>query len=279
MVRPVTVSASPCSRPASSSAFMTTGTPPMRSTSVMTYRPKGFTSARCGTRSPMRLKSASVELDLGLVGDGQQVQHGVGRTAERHEHGDRVLEGLLGEDRARGDALPQHLDDGLAGATREPVATAVDGRRRRAAGQRHAERLGDRGHRVGGVHAAAGALARADGALDLVDLGAGDEPAGAGADGLERVDDRDVLVADATGHGRSGVEEDARTRRAGPRPSACPGSDLSQPASMTMPSMRSACMTVSTESAMTSRDTSEKCMPSWPIEMPSDTEMVPNSSG
>ena len=38
-------------------------------------------------------------------------------------------------------------------------------------------------------------------------------------------------------------------------------------------------MTVSTESAMTSRLTSEKCMPSWPIEMPSDTEMVPNSSG
>ena len=38
-------------------------------------------------------------------------------------------------------------------------------------------------------------------------------------------------------------------------------------------------MTTSTESAMTSRDTSEKCMPSWPIEMPSETEMVPNSRG
>ena len=30
-------------------------------------------------------------------------------------------------------------------------------------------------------------------------------------------------------------------------------------------------MTTSTESAMTSRLTSEKCMPSWPIEMPSET--------
>ena len=58
-----------------------------------------------------------------------------------------------------------------------------------------------------------------------------------------------------------------------------PGSDLSQPASSTEPSRRSACMTVSTLSAITSRDTSEKCMPSWPIEMPSDTEMVPNSIG
>ena len=58
-----------------------------------------------------------------------------------------------------------------------------------------------------------------------------------------------------------------------------PGSDLSQPASSTDPSRRSACITVSTLSAITSRDTSEKCMPSWPIEMPSDTEMVPNSIG
>ena len=58
-----------------------------------------------------------------------------------------------------------------------------------------------------------------------------------------------------------------------------PGSDLSQPAKVTRPSMRSACMTVSTESAMTSRDTSEARMPSWPIEMPSDTAMVMNSIG
>ena len=41
-----------------------------------------------------------------------------------------------------------------------------------------------------------------------------------------------------------------------------PGRDLSQPASITMASMRSACMTVSTLSAITSRDTKEKCMPS-----------------
>ena len=46
-----------------------------------------------------------------------------------------------------------------------------------------------------------------------------------------------------------------------------------------MPSRRSACTTHSTESAMTSRETSEARMPSWPIEMPSLTAMVPNSSG
>jgi hypothetical protein len=58
-----------------------------------------------------------------------------------------------------------------------------------------------------------------------------------------------------------------------------PGSDLSQPASSTDPSSRSALITVSTESAITSRDTNEKCIPSCPIEMPSETEIVPNSIG
>src|ERR671912_180191 len=58
-----------------------------------------------------------------------------------------------------------------------------------------------------------------------------------------------------------------------------PGSDLSQPANVTSASSRSACMTVSTESAMTSRDTSDARMPSWPIEMPSLTAMVVNSIG
>ena len=58
-----------------------------------------------------------------------------------------------------------------------------------------------------------------------------------------------------------------------------PGSDLSQPARVTSASKRSACITVSTESAMTSRDTSDACIPSCPIEMPSDTAMVVNSIG
>ena len=53
---------------------------------------------------------------------------------------------------------------------------------------------------------------------------------------------------------------EARSRRAAAI--SMPGSDLSQPASKTEPSRRSACITVSTESAITSRETKEKCMPS-----------------
>ena len=56
-----------------------------------------------------------------------------------------------------------------------------------------------------------------------------------------------------------------------------PGIDLSQPPVATSPSRRSAWITVSTESAITSRLTSEARIPSWPMEMPSDTVIVPNS--
>ena len=50
---------------------------------------------------------------------------------------------------------------------------------------------------------------------------------------------------------------------------------LSQPPIATSPSKPSAPATVSIESAITSRDTSEYFIPSVPIEMPSDTVMVP----
>ena len=111
-----------------------------------------------------------IELDAGLVGDRQQVQHGVGRTAERVGERDRVLERALGQDVVRSQPDPQHVDDRLAGAARVVVTPAVDGGRRRRARQRQPERLPDRAHRVGGEHAAAGALARAGVLLDRVQL-------------------------------------------------------------------------------------------------------------
>ena len=57
-VLPVTVKQSPCSRPASSSIFITRGTPPTRSRSNIRYSPKGFRLATSGVRSLMRWKSS-----------------------------------------------------------------------------------------------------------------------------------------------------------------------------------------------------------------------------
>ena len=58
-----------------------------------------------------------------------------------------------------------------------------------------------------------------------------------------------------------------------------PGMFLSQPATVTRPSIRSPNATVSMESAITSRLTREAFIPSVPMEMPSLTVMVPNWNG
>ena len=66
----------------------------------MWYLPCGFMSAMCGTRAADPVEVVELELDAGLVGDGEQVQHGVGGATERHDDGDGVLERLLGHDLA-----------------------------------------------------------------------------------------------------------------------------------------------------------------------------------
>ena len=62
-------------------------------------------------------------------------------------------------------------------------------------------------------------------------------------------------------------------------PMTQPGMFLSQPPMVTRPSRPSAPATVSIESAITSRDTSEYFMPSVPIEMASETVMVLKITG
>ena len=48
-------------------------------------------------RHPRRhpVEVVELELDACLVGDGEEMEHGVGRAAERHHHGDGVLERRL----------------------------------------------------------------------------------------------------------------------------------------------------------------------------------------
>ena len=57
------------------------------------------------------------------------------------------------------------------------------------------------------------------------------------------------------------------------------GRVLSHPAIVSSPSIRSACMTSSTESAIQSREGSEARIPSVPIAIPSETEIVWKRSG
>jgi hypothetical protein len=81
------------------------------------------------------------------------------------------------------------------------------------------------------------------------------------------------IASDAPGQNRSAVNEHRRPVESRHRNERA-GHILSQPPIATNPSMPWQPTTVSIESAITSRDTSEYFIPSVPIEMPSDTVMV-----
>ena len=212
-VLPVTVSASPWSSPASSRAFITTGTPPTRSRSAMTKRPAGRRSAKCGTRRPMRSKSSMLQLGLGLDRDRQQVQDGVGRAAEGHDDGDGVLERLAGDDRARAEPLLERPDGRDAGGAGELVAARVDRRGDALPGSDMPEGLDGRGHRVRGEHAGARARAGAGRPLQLVQVVVAHLPRGV-ARRPPRT--RPGCSRPGPGSGRAGSSRRRRRRWAGP---------------------------------------------------------------
>ena len=170
IVLPVTVRQSPCSRPASSRARMTTGTPPTRSTSVMTYAPNGLTSARCGTLAPTREKSARVRSTSASWAMAS-------RWSTAFVEPPKAMTTAIAFSNASLVMMSRAVMPWRSSSTTASPDLRANPSRRRSvaggrgrAGQRHADRLGDRGHRVGGVHAAAGALAGADRALDGVDV-------------------------------------------------------------------------------------------------------------
>ena len=153
------------------------------------------------------------EVDLGLMCDREQVQHRVGGAAEGHHHGDGVLERLLRHDLTGRNASAKQLDHGLARLVGEVVPPAIGRRRGCRSRKRHPHCFRNRGHRVRGVHPAAGAFARADGPLNPVQITLAHQPALAGAHRLEGVNQRDfllraVLELDPARHDRAGVEED-----------------------------------------------------------------------
>ena len=89
---------------------------------------------RLNVREQRHLRADAVEVldvkvDLGFMGDRQQMQDGIGRASEGHDHRDGVLEGLPRDDVARGNAETEQLDHGLTTLACVRVSTAIDGRR------------------------------------------------------------------------------------------------------------------------------------------------------
>ncbi len=146
------------------------------------------------------------------VRDGEQMQHGVGGTAQRDDHGDGVLEGFFGEDIQRTDALAQHVHDARAGATAVVELGGGNGVLRGTVGQAHAERFDGAGHGVGGVHAAAGAGAGNGALFDLLKFLIGNFVVRVRADGFEHRDDVELarVAGDAAGQNGAAVDEHGR---------------------------------------------------------------------
>ena len=158
---------------------MTTGTPPMRSTSNITCLPNGLTSARCGTFGADPVKSASEQstpaswamasrCSTALVEPPNAIT-----TAMAFSNASLVRMSRAVIPR-RNNVRPRPAAGRAYPSRRRSVAGE------RAAGQRHAQRLGGTGHGVGGVHTAAGTLTRADRPLDGVDVLAGHQAARTG---------------------------------------------------------------------------------------------------
>jgi hypothetical protein len=163
--------------------------PPIAISSDIRYLPLGRRSASTGTRWPIAGEVVELQRHAGRVGNGEQVQDGIGRAAQRDGDGDGVLEGLAREDMGGPDALGQQLHDGRAGATAIRRLGVADRFLGGAVGKAEPERLDRRRHGVGGVHAAAGAGPGNGGALDARELGLGDGAAGVAAHRFEHRDD------------------------------------------------------------------------------------------
>ncbi len=75
------------------------------------------------------------------AGDGEQVQDGVGRAADRAVHPDGVLERGARQELRDPDVLLDQLNDAAAGQVRLGVSAGVHGRNRRVVRERQAERF------------------------------------------------------------------------------------------------------------------------------------------
>ena len=169
--------------------------------------PAGFQVRQHRRARAHAVEVVEIQLHVRGMGDPQQMQHRVGRTAHGHDQGDGVQERLAREDVGGPDAAPdqvQHRPAGLAAVARLRRGHGV---LRAAVRQAHAQRLDRGGHGVGRVHPAARAGAWNGAGFDLAPLAVGDLPACLPAHGFEHADDVHLLAAVAAGLDRAAVDE------------------------------------------------------------------------
>jgi hypothetical protein len=201
------------------------------------------------------------QIDTGLVGDGQEVEHGVGRAAEGHDDGDGVLERLLGHDLAGPDVALQQSDHGLAGVEGTVVASAVDGGGDADPGS-DMPMASATDAMVLAVNIPAHEPAVGQALCSMSDkLGVAQGPGGVGAHRFEDAHDVEGLVTGVAGKDGAAVDEDGGQVEPGRRHQHA-GQRLVATGEGHHAVEALGVHHVSTESAMTSRDTSDARMPS-----------------
>ena len=149
------------------------------------------------------------ETNVRLVRDRGDVQRRVGRAAGRSDGRRRVLQALARHQRARQwAAAREELHDRRTGFACNGTALGVDGRQRRRAGQREAERLGHHRHRIGGELAGTGTERRQARALEFGELALRHVPGEDGADAFIGIEHRHFAAAPAARERGAAVNED-----------------------------------------------------------------------
>ena len=150
------------------------------------------------------------EINPGLMGDGRQVQTGIGRATGTGDNTRGILQRFERDHVARANIFLKQVHHRPARGLGILVAALVGGRRAGAVHQGKANRLGDTGHGVGRELAAAGAGTGTGDRLELFKL-AGAQVAGLMlADGLEHVLNGDVLAIKATWQDRAAIKKHRR---------------------------------------------------------------------
>ena len=98
-----------------------------------------------------------INVNAAFMGNGRQVQHGIGGAAQRHVHDLGIVEGVLGHDITGTDVLAEQLHHLHACLLGKAQTGGVDGGNGAVAPKSHADGLGETVHGVGGVHAGTGA--------------------------------------------------------------------------------------------------------------------------
>ena len=107
------------------------------------------------------IEHVQIDLDVGLVGDGRDVQGGVGGTSQRHVHSDSILKGVLCQDLRGGEVFLDHGHNTFAALEGDALLFRETGQGCGTVGQGKTEGLRNAGHGIGRVHPLARTRSRA----------------------------------------------------------------------------------------------------------------------